>query len=279
MRTVDIRSESGAEELLTVSSSRGVVPRSSATVTMFQAKTYAGHKLCWPNDLVINSLWAWGRGLGVAQHHGIVSTAYGVYRARGGNRILPGYLHHLVRSDPFQWELQLRSQGVWKSRLQMTDARWLDAPLLLPPVDEQAAIVKYLAHANARIDKVIAAKRRLIALLDEYFAVAMDDLLEPDHSMVEIVSIAQTSTLVQTGPFGSQLHAEEYVDGGTPVLNPSHLTGQGIVPDLTVAVTPAKAEELDRHRLRVGDVVAARRGDLGRCDVVTEGEAGWLCGT
>lgn len=38
---------------------------------------------------------------------------------------------------------------------------------LVPPVEEQAAIVKYLAHANARIDKAIAAKRRLIALLDE----------------------------------------------------------------------------------------------------------------
>lgn len=177
MRTVDIRSEAGTEELLTVSSRRGVVPRSSATVTMFQAKTYAGHKLCWPDDLVINSLWAWGRGLGVAQHHGIVSTAYGVYRAREGNRILPGYLHHLVRSDPFQWELQVRSQGVWKSRLQMTDARWLDAPLVLPPADEQAAIIKYLGHANTRIDKAIAAKRRLTVLLDEQVRAVADELM------------------------------------------------------------------------------------------------------
>ena len=63
-----------------MSSNRGVVPRRSATVTMFKAESYAGHKLCWPGDLVINSLWAWSRGLGVSQHHGIVSTAYGVYR-------------------------------------------------------------------------------------------------------------------------------------------------------------------------------------------------------
>ncbi|WP_238148772.1 restriction endonuclease subunit S [Serinicoccus sediminis] len=134
---------------------------------MFKAESYVGHKLCWPEDLVINSLWAWGRGLGVSRHHGIVSTAYGVYRQRGNGKLLPDYLDHLVRSQPYQWELQVRSQGVWKSRLQMTDARWLDAPLLVPPAEEQEAIVKYLTHANTRIDKAIAAKRRLIALLEE----------------------------------------------------------------------------------------------------------------
>jgi type I restriction enzyme S subunit len=49
---------------------------------MFKAESYVGHKLCWPGDLVINSLWAWSRGLGIAHEHGIVSTAYGVYRVR-----------------------------------------------------------------------------------------------------------------------------------------------------------------------------------------------------
>ena len=79
---IDKRSETGQEELLTVSSAHGVIPRRGATVTMFKAKTYKGYKLCWPDDLVINSLWAWGGGLGVARHHGIISTAYGVYRIR-----------------------------------------------------------------------------------------------------------------------------------------------------------------------------------------------------
>ncbi|WHF22544.1 hypothetical protein QJS66_21295 [Kocuria rhizophila] len=36
-----------------------------------------------------------------------------------------------------------------------------------PPREDQDAIAKYLAHANVRIDKAIAAKRRLISLLDE----------------------------------------------------------------------------------------------------------------
>ena len=58
-RVIDVKSETGDEELLTVSSKDGVLPRSQKTVTMFKAESYVGHKLCWPGDLVINSLWAW----------------------------------------------------------------------------------------------------------------------------------------------------------------------------------------------------------------------------
>lgn len=110
-RCVNVRSETGAEELLTVSSERGVVPRRTAVVTMFKAESYAGHKLCWPGDLVINSLWAWARGLGVSRYHGIVSTAYGVYRPRTGANVEPQFVHDLVRSTPFHWELRVRSKS------------------------------------------------------------------------------------------------------------------------------------------------------------------------
>lgn len=167
LMAIDQRSKAGREELLTVSSARGVVPRRMANVTMFKAESYAGHKLCWPGDLVINSLWAWGGGLGVSQHHGIVSTAYSVYRARHSARVNSGYLHQLLRSAAFHWELQVRSKGVWISRLQLTDTAFLDAPIPLPPPAEQAAIVRFLDWANGRLERAIRAKRKVIALLNE----------------------------------------------------------------------------------------------------------------
>ena len=164
-RTVDVRSETGDEELLTVSAQRGVVSRDSADVTMFKAESYVGYKLCWPGDLVINSLWAWAHGLGVSHLHGIVSSAYGVYRP------LPmanaRFIHLLVRSVPFQWELQVRSKGIWVSRLQLTDESFLEAPFLVPPLPEQQAIVRYLDHVDERIRRYVDAKQKLIALLEE----------------------------------------------------------------------------------------------------------------
>ena len=162
---VDIRSATGNQELLTVSAQRGVVPRKSANVTMFKAESYVGYKLCWPGDLVINSLWAWAHGLGVSQHHGIVSSAYGVYRPLP--RVNARFIHLLVWSVPFQWELQVRSKGIWVSRLQLTDESFLGAPFPLPPLQEQAAIVRYLDHADRRIRRYVDAKRKLIALLEE----------------------------------------------------------------------------------------------------------------
>ena len=166
-RCIDVRSSTGAEELLTVSSERGVVPRSSSAVTMFKAESYVGYKLCWPGDLVINSLWAWGRGLGVSRYHGIVSSAYGVYRLRSSYSDYSAYIDELVRSIPFNWELQVRSKGIWISRLQLTDEAFLGAPFPLPPADEQAAIVRFLDHADRRIRRYIRAKQKLIALLEE----------------------------------------------------------------------------------------------------------------
>ena len=166
-RCIDERSETGSEELLTVSSDRGIVPRDSTSVTMFKAQSYVGHKLCWPGDLVINSLWAWSRGLGVSRYHGIVSTAYGVYRVRRKARALPDFIHSLVRSEAFNWELRVRSKGIWISRLQLTDDSFLRAPLPLPPLSEQRAIARYLEAADRRIRRYIRAKERLIELLEE----------------------------------------------------------------------------------------------------------------
>lgn len=167
LTAIDERSKTGKEELLTVSSARGVVPRRTTKVTMFKAESYAGHKLCWPDDLVVNSLWAWAGGLGVSEHHGIISTAYSVYRARRSAGINPRFLHELVRSSAYQWELQVRSKGVWISRLQLTDTAFLDSPIPLPPPAEQAAIVRFLDWANARLERAIRAKRKVIALLNE----------------------------------------------------------------------------------------------------------------
>lgn len=165
---VDIRSDDGTEELLTVSSAYGVIPRKHVNVTMFEAVSYEGYKLCWPGDLVINSLWAWAYALGISQYHGIVSTAYGVYRVIPKVKADLRYLHWLLRSVPFQWELQTRSKGIWISRLQLTDEAFLSAPILFPPYKEQLTISKYLEHADQMLRGGVSQKKRLVDLMEEY---------------------------------------------------------------------------------------------------------------
>ncbi len=83
----------------------------------------------------------------------------------------------------------------------------------------------------------------------------------------------------QTGPFGSSLHQSDYQVGGTPVINPASLKDGKIVPIEAMAISPHTLKRLAVFRLNEGDIVMARRGEMGRCAIVTNSEAGWLCGT
>ncbi len=84
---------------------------------------------------------------------------------------------------------------------------------------------------------------------------------------------------LQTGPFGSQLHASEYVSDGIPVVMPRDLAGNVISARSSSRVSVDTAARLDRYRLRAGDVLFARRGQIGRCALVIPDQDGWLCGT
>lgn len=84
---------------------------------------------------------------------------------------------------------------------------------------------------------------------------------------------------VKIGPFGSLLHQHDYVDGGVPLVNPTHIIDGKIVTDSRHAIAPKKARELENYRLAEGDVVLGRRGEMGRCAVVHGADQGFLCGT
>lgn len=164
-RERDVRSTSGEEELLTVSHLTGVTPRSEKDVNMFEAETNEGYKLCEPGDLVINTLWAWMGAMGIAPVKGIVSPAYNVYEA--GPRLAPAYVDALVRLPVFAQEVTRYSKGVWSSRLRLYPEGLFEVYLPVPPLEEQRAIVDYIARETAKLDAVRAATERTIALLKE----------------------------------------------------------------------------------------------------------------
>ena len=83
----------------------------------------------------------------------------------------------------------------------------------------------------------------------------------------------------QTGPFGSQLRAAEYVSEGIPVVMPKDLADGGVETSTIARVTEEKAAQLGRYRVRPGDLLLARRGRIGPCALVTGTEDGWVCGT
>jgi type I restriction enzyme S subunit len=92
-------------------------------------------------------------------------------------------------------------------------------------------------------------------------------------------TVAEVLDRLQSGPFGSSLHQTDYESYGTPVINPASIQNGRIIPIPKMAVGPAVLDRLASFKVSSNDVVMARRGEMGRCAVVTPREHGWLCGT
>jgi len=84
---------------------------------------------------------------------------------------------------------------------------------------------------------------------------------------------------LQTGPFGSQLHAHEYQTEGIPVVMPQDIKEGKIGTDTIARISEKRVVSLAKHQLKIGDIIIARRGELSRAAAVSEREQGWLCGT
>lgn len=85
--------------------------------------------------------------------------------------------------------------------------------------------------------------------------------------------------IVQTGPFGSQLHESDYVADGVPVVMPKNILDGKIDTSDIAFIDEQDAERLSRHKMLVGDIVYGRRGNIGRRGLIGPRESGWLCGT
>lgn len=104
---------------------------------------------------------------------------------------------------------------------------------------------------------------------------------KPDDWMLTTLGeyLDSTGGSIQTGPFGSQLHASDYVEVGTPSVMPKNISVEGINTDDIAKVSDNDMQRLSKYHLESGDIVYSRRGDVEKCALVKEQEAGWLCGT
>ena len=81
---------------------------------------------------------------------------------------------------------------------------------------------------------------------------------------------------VQTGPFGSQLHNEDYATVGTPIVTVEHLGNRRFSKQNLPLVSNTDKERLTKYILREGDIVFSRVGSVDRCSYVSGLENGWL---
>jgi type I restriction enzyme S subunit len=187
------------------------------------------------------------------------------------------FLAHLLRSPEYRAQLEQASTGATMKNMSNTTLAQLQ--IALPSPHEQRRIVTILDEAFEGIATAKAHAEQNLRNVRALFECYLSRALARGGRGWREISLADATGGVCTGPFGSLLHKSEYVENGIPLINPAHITDVGFAPDLRKSVSASTAQRLSSYLLRQGDIVIGRRGDMGRCAVVTAAEEGWLCGT
>lgn len=160
-------SDTGEEELLTVSHITDVTPRSEKNVNMFMSESLVGYKICHKGDLAANTMWMWQGAIGVSKHEGVISPSYNTYRQRN-NDYEPDYLEYLLRVPPLVATYSAYSTGITASRLRLYPDQFFSILFPIPSKEEQREIVDYLNGKIPEMDKLIQKKEQFLVELENY---------------------------------------------------------------------------------------------------------------
>jgi len=291
--------------VLSVSKDYGLIPQTEKFDRRVASENTSHYKIIERGEFAYDPMLLWSGSIALLTcvERGIVSPAYYVFKT--DSSVDPHYLIRVLKQPKMLGPYTVISQGTNLRRRKAQFSDFGEIELNLPPLPEQrriAAILDTLDETIRRTEQVIEKLKQVKqGLLHDLLTRGIDENGElrphPEEapqlykdsllgrmprgwevkSLMEIVR--ERGGLIQTGPFGSQLHAHEYVENGVPVIMPQDIVDDRIDLSSIARITSRKAAELSRHKLQMNDAVFSRRGDLSRCAAIGERESGWLCGT
>ena len=174
------------------------------------------------------------------------------------------FLYLLLRHSRFNQYLRDRIAGASINNLSADILLRYEIPL--PPLETQATVVAEVAGHQ----RVIDGARMVVECYRAYL---------PTDPSWQVSRLGDVCDDILTGPFGSALHQTDYVAHGIPVVNPQDIVDGAVSTSRIKMVSPQTRDRLSDFALREGDIVLGRRGEMGRCAVVSREMSGWLCGT
>lgn len=167
LKEAEEKSETGTEELLSLSQYTGITYKKDAGKTgMFEAESTVGYKIVHAGQFVMNIMLAWNGSYAVSDLDGIISPAYCVF-----NFICEcdkQYYDYLLRIKAYCGAFKTASRGIIDSRLRLYPNKFMPFPILCPPLDEQKAIVAHIEEKVSKIDAIAEKLQKEIESIKEY---------------------------------------------------------------------------------------------------------------
>jgi type I restriction enzyme S subunit len=242
-------------------------------------KTFNYTERVVPEKLVVNPgdlLVSWSATLGVFRWNGPRGLLnQHIFRVLPNDEVVDkNYLRHALGQAINAMERHLHGATM----KHVNRGEFLGTRIPLPPLEEQRRIAAILDKCHDLHGAREKRRGLLASLRSSYFKHLFGDPSRASENW-PLKSIKSCSRNIQTGPFGSLLHQSDYIQSGVPIINPKHIANGAISHGKTETISRAKAEELSSYRLKKGDILLARRGEMGRCAEITSGESGYICGT
>ena len=261
--------------MLSLTRAKGLIPQSQSDNATLLAEDLSNYKVCYPSDIVINRMQAWSGMFAVPRQEGVVSPDYSVFSPTTRGQIR--FFEHLFKTPALVEQFAKYSKGIGSGFNRLYSEDFGDVRIPVPPPNEQSAIVRYLDHADEQIQRYIAAKERLIVLLEEQRQVlvhqavtrGLDPGVRLKPSGVEWLGDVpehweqrrlKQASVIQTGiTIGQNYGDEELIE--RPYLRVANVQSARLdlskVTTVRVPVAEAKSSSL-----KTGDVLMTEGGDI-----------------
>lgn len=213
----------------------------------------------------------------------IVSPAYFMFEIIDRDALNEEYLMMWFRRPEFDRECWFMTDGSVRGGITWDDLCRIKLPV--PSYARQCEIVESYRAITNRIALKRAENDNLEATIQAAFDKAFHDAgVSLPETIIKQNKVPQGWTdatvgdfaSVQTGPFGSQLHNEDYVESGTPIITVEHMDGKYIAHRNLPLVSQNDVDRLRKYDLHTGDIVFSRVGSVDRAVMVSRHEDGWL---
>ena len=213
----------------------------------------------------------------------IVSPAYFMFEIIDRDVLNEEYLMMWFRRPEFDRECWFMTDGSVRGGITWDDLCRIQLPV--PPYERQLDVVESYRAITRRIAMKKEINDNLEATIQAAFDKAFHDAgVSLPETIIKQNRVPQGWTdatvgdfaSVQTGPFGSQLHNEDYVESGTPIITVEHMDGKYIAHRNLPLVSQNDVDRLRKYDLHTGDIVFSRVGSVDRAVMVSQHEDGWL---